>query len=183
MSFVRKRNKSPQKLFGSLRQIFFAPREMIVLSSGIVYAIQAEKPACSGVKIKSTSEIIIKDTTPLEFEWKIQKKCKDTESTYQEFEKLKKLKDSFIRQFTVILSEKNEKSNYMELTTAKVPYDADSLQATVDLIRETAFKNKEVTLEFEYKTLLFISGLQFKEWVDLNKYDMSEIQEEGNIKQ
>lgn len=134
-------------------------------------------------EIAPKNKLIIKDTAPLEFEWKIQKKCKDTESTYQEFEKLKKLKDSFIRHFTVILTEKNVKENYMELTTAKVPYDADSLQATVDLIRDTAFKNKEVTLEFEYKTLLFISGLQFKEWVDLNKYDMSEIQEEGNIKQ
>lgn len=63
----------------------------------------------------------------------------------------------------------------MELSTAKVPYDADNLQATVDLIRETAFKNKKVTVEFDYKTILFTSGLQFKNWIEVNKYDITEI--------
>ncbi|MHB1453403.1 MAG: DUF499 domain-containing protein [Saccharofermentanales bacterium] len=127
--------------------------------------------------------LVIKDNNPLEFEWNIQKKCKDTETTYREFEKLKKLDGIFIRHFTVVLSEKENNNNYMELSTAKVPYDADSLQATVDLIRETAFKNKEVTVEFDYKTILFISGIQFKNWVEINKYDIFDIQREGRITQ
>ncbi len=134
-------------------------------------------------EIKSGDGFKIEDSAPLEFEWNIQKKCKDTEATYEEFEKLKKLEGSFIRHFTVVLSEKENNSNYMELSTAKVPYDADNLQATVDLIRDTAFKNKEVTVEFDYKTILFTSGLQFKNWIEINKYDISEIQKEGKIKQ
>jgi len=128
-------------------------------------------------------ELEIKDSSPLEYEWTIQKKCKDTESTYDELEKLKKLEGSFIRHFTVVISEKENNNNYIEISTAKVPYDADNLQATIDLIRETAFKNKDVTVEFDYKTILFTTGLQFKNWIEINKYDITEIQKEGKIKQ
>lgn len=132
---------------------------------------------------KPGTELKIKDNTPLEFEWYSQKKCGDTETTYNEFEKLKKLPGAFIRHFTVVISEKNNNENYMELSTAKVPCDAGNLQATVDLLRETAFKVKDVTVEFDYKTILFTSGSQFKSWVELNKYDIAEIQKEGTIKQ
>lgn len=134
-------------------------------------------------EIKAEYELKINDSTPLEFEWNIQKKCRDTEATYEEFEKLKKLEGTFIRHFTVVLSEKEDNNNYLEISTAKVPYDADNLQATVDLIRETAFRSKDVTVEFDYKTILFTSGLQFKNWIEVNKYDISEIQKEGKIKQ
>ncbi|MEA4902368.1 DUF499 domain-containing protein [Desulfitobacterium sp.] len=133
--------------------------------------------------LADNSDIKIDDNAPLEFEWSIQKKCKDTESTYWEFEKLKKLEGLFIRHFTVVISEKENNRNYMELSTATVPYDADNLQATVDLIRDTAFKNKEVIVEFDYKTILFTSGLQFKKWIELNKYDITEIKKEGKTKQ
>ena len=132
---------------------------------------------------KPGHELKIKDTSPLEFEWNIQKKCCDTEATYTELEKLKKLDGLFIRHFTVVMSEKTNINNYMELSTAKVPYDADNLQATIDLIRDTAFKDKEVTVEFDYKTILFISGIQFKSWIEINKYDIAKIQKEGKIKQ
>jgi len=134
-------------------------------------------------EIKSDYGFKIDDSSPLEFEWHKQKKCKDTEATYEEFEKLKKLEGSYIRHFTVVLSEKENNNNYMELSTAKVPYDVDNLQATVDLIRDTAFRNKEVTVEFDYKTILFTSGQQFKNWIEVNKYDITEIQKEGQIKQ
>ena len=132
---------------------------------------------------KAEYELKIKDSCPLEFEWNIQKKCHDTEATYNELEKLKKLGGSFIRHFTVVLSEKENINNYMEISTAKVPYDADNLQVTIDLIRDTAFKEKEVTVEFDYKTILFVSGVQFKNWIEVNKYDIAEIQKEGKIKQ
>ena len=105
------------------------------------------------------------------------------EESYEELEKLKKLEGLFIRHFTVVISEKENNSNYIEISTARVPYDADNLQATVDLIRDTAFKNKDVTVEFDYKTLLFVSGQQFKNWIEMNKYDITEIQKKGKIKQ
>ena len=65
-------------------------------------------------------ELKIKDSFPLEFEWNIQKKCRDTEATYQELERLKKLDGAFIRHFTVVLSEKENNNNYMELSTSKL---------------------------------------------------------------
>jgi len=83
----------------------------------------------------------------------------------------------------VVISEKSNPENYMELSTANVPYDADNLQATIDLIRESAFIGKDVVVEFDYKTLLFLSGSQFQEWIESNKYDLSEIQKKGTIKQ
>ena len=83
-------------------------------------------------------ELKIKDNQPLEYEWNILKKCKDTESTYDELNRFKKLEGLFIRNFTVIISEKENNSNYLEISTSKVPYDADNLQATIDLIRDTA---------------------------------------------
>ena len=102
---------------------------------------------------------------------------------HDELNKLKKLEGSFIRHFTVVISEKENNSNYIEMSTAKVPYDADNLQATIDLIRDTAFKDKDVTVEFDYKTILFVTGLQFKNWIEINKYDLQEIKKEGMIKQ
>ena len=120
---------------------------------------------------------------PLEYEWSKQKNCKDTESTYDELKKFHNLEGSFLRHFTVVISEKENNSNYIEISTSKVPFDAGNLQATIDLIRDTAFKDKDVTVEFDYKTILFTTGLQFKNWVEMNKYDLKEIQKEGKIKQ
>ncbi|MCQ1531159.1 DUF499 domain-containing protein [Lutispora saccharofermentans] len=134
-------------------------------------------------ELKSEYKLNIKDEFPLEFERNGLKRCHDTEETYNEFEKLKKIEGIFIRHFTVVISEKDNNENYMELSASKVPYDADNLQATIDLIRETAFSGKDVTVEFDYKTILFTSGLQFKNWVEMNKCDISIIQKEGKIKQ
>jgi hypothetical protein len=132
---------------------------------------------------KPGDQLKIDDNKPLEFEFNSQKKCYDTESSYSTFEKLKIFEGTYIRHFTVIISEKVNSCNYIEISTASVPFDAGNLQATVDLIRETAFKDKDVNIEFDYKTLLFISGKQFKNWIEINKYDISDLQKEGKIKQ
>jgi hypothetical protein len=132
---------------------------------------------------QAKKKIKIDDAKPLEYTLNSQKKCGDTELSYSEFAKLKQLPDTFIRHFTVIISEKNNLGNYMEITTAKVSWDTDNLQATVDIIRESAFAGKEVEVEFEYKTILFTTGAAFKQWVDVNKLDASELGEKGAIKQ
>jgi len=126
-------------------------------------------------------ELKINETIPLEYEFIKLRKCKDTEITYQEFEKLKKLNSLLIKNFTVILSEKDTENNYLEISASKISYSPENLQATVDLVRETAFKNKDVNIDFEYKIIMFISGKQFKEWIEFNKFDISEIQKEGKI--
>lgn len=134
-------------------------------------------------EINVKEKFTVNDSMPLEYEWHKQKQYNDTESSYKIFEQLKSLKNTFVRHFTVVISEKGNEGNYLEISTAKVPYDAENLQATVDLIRDTAFKNKEVNVEFDYKTLLFASGVEFKQWIELNRYDINDIQKEGKIKQ
>ena len=125
----------------------------------------------------------IDSAKPLEYTMRSQKRCKDTESTYSEFQKLGSMPGAFVRHFTVTISDKSNTNNYMQLTTATVPYDPGSLQATVDLIRETAFGGKDVIIEFEYKTMAFPDGAQFKNWIELNKLDMNDLLKDGEVRQ
>jgi len=135
------------------------------------------------VEKKQAEKFKIQDSSPLQYTFHNHKKCSDTEGTYSELERLKKLTGAFICHFTVVISEKSNPDNYMELSTANVPYDADNLHSTIDLIRESAFASKDVVVEFDYKTLLFISGSQFKDWIEMNKYDIIEIRKKGTINQ
>lgn len=132
---------------------------------------------------KAVKAATIVDTAPLEYTMNSQKKCGDTELAYSEFAKLKQLPGTYIRQFTVTISEKSNPDNYLEITTARVPWDTDSLQTTVDMIRDSAFAGKEVEVEFEYKTILFTTGAAFKQWVEVNKLDAGELSKKGAIKQ
>lgn len=134
---------------------------------------------------KSPKEVKLEiiDHKPLEYILKSQKKCGDTEQSYAEFASLRLLPNTFIRQFTVTISQKDLPENFMEIATVKVPWDTGNLQAMVDLIRETAFAGKEVEVEFEYKALLFSQGAAFKQWVELNKLDAGELTKKGEIKQ
>jgi hypothetical protein len=126
----------------------------------------------------------IENDAQLEYKLNTQKKCGDTEQAYAEFAKLKQLTDTFIRQFTVTISEKANTDNYLQITTsAKQVWNTADLQKTIDSIRESAFAGKEVEVEFEYKTVLFASGAAFKQWVEMNKLDWSEIHKKGEIKQ
>jgi len=71
----------------------------------------------------------------------------------------------------------------MEITSTKVEWDTEHLEAAVEIIRETAFSDKDVEVEFEYKTILFLPGRVFKEWVDINKLDASDLEKKGEIRQ
>ena len=64
---------------------------------------------------------------------------------------------------------------------ASMPYWAGDLQALIDLIRDTSFKNIDVTVTFGYKELFFTSGELFKQWIDINKYDINELKKNGEI--
>ena len=141
-----------------------------------------EKDIAVVEKVTPQAKKII-DDKPLEYTLKVMKKCSDTASAYTEFAVLQSLKGTFVRHFTVVISEKANPDNYMEITTATVPYDASNLQATVDLIRDSAFEGVDVVVEFEYKSIRFTTGAAFKQWVDKNKMDMNEITRLGDIKQ
>jgi hypothetical protein len=128
-------------------------------------------------------KFVIDDTKPLEYTLNTQKRCGDTELAYAEFAKLKQLPDTYIRQFTVTISDKSNPEKYMEITTSKVKWDAEHLQEIVDIIRDSAFAGKDVEIEFEYKTILFVTGAAFKQWVEQNKLDASELEKKGVINQ
>ena len=128
-------------------------------------------------------QVEIEDDEPLEYTLNKQKNCGDTEQAYTEFAKLKQIPGTFIKQFTVTISEKSNSDNYVEITSAKVPWDTGNLRATVEIIRESAFAEKDVTVGFEYKRILFATGAAFKQWVDVNKLDAGELNQKGVIKQ
>ena len=128
-------------------------------------------------------KIEIDDVKPLEYTMNTHKKCGDTVTAYTEFTKLKQIPETFIRQFTVTISDKKDKNRYMEIATTNVEWDTGNLQAAIEIIRDTAFVSKDVEVEFEYKTILFATGAAFKQWVDVNKMDASELVEKGIIKQ
>ena len=135
------------------------------------------------VEQASSRTVKIDDNKALEYTLKEMKHCTDTASSYTEFSNLQKLPGTYIRHFTVTITEKANANNYMEINTARVPYDASNLQATIDIIRDSAFVGRDVVVDFEYKTVLFLSGAAFKQWVDINKLDMNEISKLGEIKQ
>ena len=83
----------------------------------------------------------------------------------------------------MILTEKERPDNYVELTSGNVIYDAGNLQATIDIVRDSAFAGKDVIVEFEYKVLRFVQGATFKRWIDMNKLDLNEIRKHGEIVQ
>ena len=71
----------------------------------------------------------------------------------------------------------------MEITTSQVPWDTNNLQAAVELIRDSAFMDKDVEVAFAYKTIQFSTGAAFKQWVEMNKLDAGELEKKGSIKQ
>jgi len=126
----------------------------------------------------------IDDSKPVRYIQGKRKKCGDTAAAYNEFALLKQLPDTFIRNFTVLIVERDNHANYLEISTSsEQTWTAEGLQATVDAIRESAFAGREVEVEFEYKTVLFTTGAAFKQWVEQNKLDWSELTKKGEIKQ
>jgi hypothetical protein len=131
----------------------------------------------------SKKKVDISDSAPLEYTMNKQKECNDTMLAYDEFTKLKLLPGTYIRNFTVTIVEKDNINNYMEITTASVPWDTASLQTTLEIIRDSAFAGKDVEVQFAYKTILFTTGEAFKQWVELNKLDAGELSQKGVITQ
>jgi hypothetical protein len=59
-------------------------------------------------------KVEIDDVKPLSYTLNQQKKCGDTEMAYAEFSKLKQLPGTFVRHFTVTISDKNNPDVYIE---------------------------------------------------------------------
>ena len=114
----------------------------------------AEKLA---IEEKKKPEILkINDIKPLEYESISFVKMTDTERSYAELEKLKKMPGTKVSRVTVNISGKDDSENYLEITAGrKTSYDPAKLQEIIDTIRETAFRDKDIILRFEYKIITF----------------------------
>jgi hypothetical protein len=124
----------------------------------------------------------INETAPLAYRMNAKKQLGDTESSYRELETLSKIDGVFIKGGGAYIFEKSKDDNYVEYN-ASIPYAPGDLQALIDLVRDTSFKDRDVVVTFEYKELLFTSGAQFLKWVELCKLDMNRLREGGEIVQ
>lgn len=118
----------------------------------------------------------------LRYRMKSRKQLGDTESSYREFENLGKIKGLFILGASAFIYEKDNDANYVEYN-ASIPYTPGDLQALVDLVRETSFKNREAVVTFEYQEMIFLKGQDFVDWVEMCKLDMNALRKEGTIVQ
>lgn len=118
----------------------------------------------------------------LAYRMKSKKQLGDTESSYRELESLGKFRGIHIKSGSAYIFEKGNEGNYVEYNTS-IPYTPEDFQALIDLVRETGFKNREVVVTFEYKELMFQSGQEFSDWVELCKKDMDALRQEGEIVQ
>lgn len=119
---------------------------------------------------------------PLQFRFNTRKQFGDTESSYTELANLCKLDGVLIKGSDTYIYSKQDDGNYINFI-ANLPYWAGDLQALIDLVRETSFKDVDVVVTFEYKELTFLSGELFNQWIDLNKLDINELRKIGEIKQ
>lgn len=128
--------------------------------------------------LKVEKEQKIEMNKPLSLRFKTKKEFSDTASSYEELAVLSKLDGVLIKHANAYIYD--DKEHYIDFD-ASMPYWAGDLQALIDLIRDTSFKNIDVTVTFSYKELFFTSGELFKQWVDINKYDINELKKNGEI--
>lgn len=122
----------------------------------------------------------IDEDRPLLYKYRSKKKCDDTESSYRALEELAKIDGLTMSGVSAYIFEKSDQSNYVELQSG-VEYKPDTFRAMVDLIRETSFEGKDITVTIEYKELRFDKGEKFNTWVELCKQDLNALKKEGSI--
>lgn len=126
----------------------------------------------------------IDEARPLTFLYQSKKNLSDTATVYKELEELAKLGQVSLQEATMVVSEKNNVRNYVDLTT-NVVYTPKDMQELIDFVRERSFRkqNLESEVTLEYKRLLFASGAKFKEWAARKKFDLAKLGREGDIEQ
>ena len=130
----------------------------------------------SGLKQGKT----IDKSKALVYRYHNKKQMGDTETSYKELALLSRLDGVLIKGATAEIYNKINTDNYIEFN-ASVPYWAGDLQALIDLVRETSFKETEVIVDFGYKELMFLTGELFTQWLDMNKFDLVNLEKNGEI--
>lgn len=120
------------------------------------------------------------ETKPLTLRWHKMRKFEDTERAYREMAALSNIHDLFLRGGGAYIYEKGNEDNYIEYS-ANIPYLPGDLQAIIDLIRDTNFKNRESVVTFEYKEMVFRQGTDFIDWAERMKQDLNRVYQEGEI--
>ena len=175
----------PKENGGIYTEDIVLPQGCKYVRTAVLYKDKVVEKKDIPIEEKKKPEILkINDIKPLEYESISFVKMTDTERSYAELEKLKKMPGTKVSRVTVNISGKDDSENYLEITAGrKTSYDPAKLQEIIDTIRETAFRDKDIILRFEYKIITFATGKQFKEWIDTNKYDFNEKITNGKIKQ
>ncbi|WP_029232559.1 DUF499 domain-containing protein [Butyrivibrio sp. VCB2006] len=124
----------------------------------------------------------IDEDQPLVFKYKSKKKCDDTESSYRNLENLAKIDGLTMSGVSAFIFEKENQANYVEIQSG-VQYKPDTFKAMIDLVRETSFEGKDITVTIDYKELRFDEGRKFNTWVELCKQDLNTLNKEGTINQ
>jgi hypothetical protein len=122
----------------------------------------------------------INKSKALTYKYNNKKQMGDTEASYKELALLSKLSGVLIKGATAEIYNKQNNESYIEFN-ASVPYWAGDLQALIDLVRETSFKETEVIVNFGYKELIFLTGELFSQWLDINKFDLNDLIKNGEI--
>ena len=131
----------------------------------------------------SQPSIQIDDAKPLAYILSRSKECSDTRAAYAELDQLAKIPSLNITECELELDAATDQNVYVSLAMQGVQYSVETIKSMIDMLRTASFAQKDTTLMFKYKTLLFNSGKSFKDWMDLSKRDMSEVTKEGTIRQ
>ncbi|MBQ6473948.1 MAG: DUF499 domain-containing protein [Victivallales bacterium] len=131
----------------------------------------------------ASNGVTIDEAKPLKFTFRSKRKCNDTASSYSTLSDLQRLEGVELNSFAITITQKEQPSNYLEISGADVAYKPEDLRATTDQMRGNAFKDVDSIVELEYKILTFATGALFKRWIDANKIDMAELPSMGTIAQ
>jgi len=174
----------PKENGGIYNGEFVLPQESKFVRVAVYYKDKLlEEKNISVIKDRvSTPSKTIDKSKALTYRYKYKKQMGDTESSYNELALLSKLDGVLIKGATAEIYNKSNNDNYIEFN-ASVPYWAGDLQSLIDLVRDTSFKDTDVIVNFGYKELIFITGELFTQWLDMNKFDMNDLAQNGEIMQ
>lgn len=143
---------------------------------GSIKNVSVEKGSAPAPKKK------IDPDKPLSFAYNNQKKCNDTQETYDELDTLAKIDGIVISGAYAYIYEKDDAGRYVDLQTS-IDYTPEEFKLMIDSVRSNSFEGKDINITFGYKGLLFAKGQDFNNWVDLAKLDLSKLRDEGKIDQ
>lgn len=127
-------------------------------------------------------QISIDKDKPLTYTYLKKREMGETETSFEELTSLTKLGDVLIQNADIDIYAKDDTNNYASFSST-TPCTAENLREIIALIRLRNFSDGEISLTFAYKTLVFAKGELFQRWLESNKFDLTDMERAGEIKQ